>query len=91
MISRQSALELAQQAFLFLAEDPDTFGSFMAASGLDVTTLRDQLGRPEFAESVLDFLLQSDSQVLAFAQSCGVPAQSILQAQAVLAGFVAAD
>lgn len=91
MISRQAALDLAQQAFLFLADDPETLAGFLGASGLDAGQLRDQIGRAEFGESVLDFLLQSDQQVLAFAQVCGVPAQQVLQAQAVLSQRVGSD
>ncbi|MTH77477.1 DUF3572 domain-containing protein [Paracoccus aestuariivivens] len=80
------ARAIADAGFSHIAGDSDLVAAFMAQSGTDVAGLTAMAGRPEFAQFVLDFLLEQDQRVLAFAQSAGLAPQRVVMARAVLGG-----
>ena len=85
-MQRNFAETLAIQALGWIAARDDLFEAFLAASGAAVTDLRAGAADPAFLAAVLDFLLQSDEVVLAFAADVGVAPEAAMQAAAVLAG-----
>ncbi|MNP81170.1 hypothetical protein D3C76_1794590 [compost metagenome] len=60
--------------------------AFLGQSGTDATGLRAMASRPEFAQFVLDFLLEQDQRVLDFAAASGLQPQRVVMARAVLGG-----
>ncbi|MDO5622063.1 MAG: DUF3572 family protein [Paracoccus sp. (in: a-proteobacteria)] len=88
MMTQAAARDLAEQAFLYLTEDPDSLVGFMAASGLAPSELRNALQQPGFHESVLDFLMLSDSQAEGFLHQQSLPADALRAAHAALSGGV---
>lgn len=77
---------IADAGFAHIAADPDLAGALLAQSGSDVAGLRAMAARPEFAQFVLDFLLEDDGRVLGFAQAAGIQPQRVVMARAVLGG-----
>lgn len=77
---------LALRALGWLAADDELFQSFLTASGLTVTELRERASEPGVLVSVLDFLLMSDDWVLGFAAEAGVAPQEPMTARQILAG-----
>jgi hypothetical protein len=85
-MNRNSAETLAIQALGWIAARDDLFAAFLGASGAAVADLRARAADPVFLAAVLDFLMQSDEVVLAFAAETGVAPEAAMQAAAVLAG-----
>ncbi|PKP69310.1 MAG: DUF3572 domain-containing protein [Alphaproteobacteria bacterium HGW-Alphaproteobacteria-4] len=85
-MNRNSAETVGIQALGWLAAQDDLFMAFLAASGASVAELRVRAADPEFLAAVLDFLLQDDAQVLAFAEASGLAPEAALHAAAVLSG-----
>jgi hypothetical protein len=85
-MTRDQAEMLALQALGHLASDPDLLGAFMAATGADPAALRAGARDPAFLGAVLDFLLQEDARVLAFAAVAGIAPTLPAQARAALPG-----
>lgn len=87
----EQAAELGQRALIFLAGEPDALGGFLAASGADASELRARAADPEFLGFVLDYLLQSDALVLAFAQDARMAPELVARARGALPGGYAPD
>ena len=73
-----AAIDIGQDALLWLTTDPERIGAFLGASGADPAALSGLAADPQFLGFVLDFLLASDESVLAFAawQHAGLMASS---------------
>ncbi len=85
------AVELAQDALIWLAERPEPLAAFLAASGSDVADLRRRAADPEFLGFLLDFILSNDAHVRDFAACCGCPPEDPMRARAALPGGMAPD
>ena len=85
-MKQEQAIELGQRALIWLAGEPDALGAFLAASGAGPADLRARAADPEFLGFLLDFLLQSDALVLAFARDAGAPPDLPARARAALPG-----
>jgi Protein of unknown function (DUF3572) len=79
--------DIALKYMVFLASQPEKLEAFCTQSGLTETDLRGRIGEPEFHGFLLDFLLQDESELLAFAAEHGLPPESILVARSKLPGF----
>ncbi|MDK9694850.1 MAG: DUF3572 domain-containing protein [Siculibacillus sp.] len=66
--SREDAEALAVDALTFLAEDPETLGRFLGATGLGPETLRAAAGEPGFLAAVLEHLMGDETLLLVFAE-----------------------
>lgn len=82
----REAREIADAGFVHIAADAELIGALLAQSGSDVAGLRAMAQRPEFAQFVLDFLLEYDQRVLDFAADAGISPQRVQMARAVLGG-----
>ena len=81
-----AAIDIGQDALLWLTTDPERIGAFLGASGADPAALSGLAADPQFLGFVLDFLLASDESVLAFAASAGLPPEAVARARAILPG-----
>lgn len=82
----EAAIDLAQDALLWLAGEPEALADFLARTGADPGELRARAADPEFLGSVLDHLLASDAAVIAFAAASGIPPERPAAARAALPG-----
>jgi hypothetical protein len=64
----ENAEILALQGLGWLAGDEDAMERFLAASGIDGTSLREAAGTPEMAVAVCDFLLANEDLLLRFCE-----------------------
>ncbi len=78
---------IAMKLLTFIAADSDLLGRFMSLSGLGPDDLRRGLNDPAFQAGVLDFALEDESLLLAFAANEGLNPVAIVQARAKLPGF----
>lgn len=65
--SKIDAERIAIDAIAFLAGQPEALGRFLTLSGIDPTNLRQNAADPAFLGGILDFLLQDEPLLLAFA------------------------
>lgn len=70
----------------YLASDSDRLMRFCESSGLGQRDLQERLPDPDFQAFLLDFLLQDESELLAFAGECNLRPESIMRARAALPG-----
>lgn len=89
-MDRNSAETVGIRALGWLAAQDDLFAAFLAASGAAVAEVRARAGDPAFLAAVLDFLLQNDEYVLAFADAAALAPEVPMQAAAALAGSAGA-
>lgn len=71
-MNRDTAETIAFQAMQFVASDEDRLGRFLALSGVGPDALRTRLGEPTFQIGLLDFLLNYEPDLLAFAEHAGI-------------------
>jgi hypothetical protein len=81
--------DIALKYMLYLASDSDKLGQFCAQSGLDGNDLKARLTDPAFQGFLLDYLLQDEAELLAFAAENQMKPESIMIARAKLPGFAA--
>ena len=79
--------DLALRAFSHVAADPELAAALLSAAGASPADLRAMARRPEFATFILDFLLESDERVLAFAAAEGIPPEAVQRARMRLEHF----
>lgn len=85
-MSRENALALALEALAWIVADNAERPRFMDEAGLQPIDLHHGARDPAFLEAVLDYLLQQDVRVRAFAMAGGHPPTAVAEARAVLAG-----
>ena len=71
----------------YLASDQEKLERFCNLSGMGADDLKSRLLEPAFQGFLLDFLLQDESELLAFAAEQGLKPETILRARAKLPGF----
>lgn len=76
----------ALRALAWVVSDQDRAMRFLALTGCDAETLRRRAGEMETLGAVLDFLLEDEAALLAFADQVGLPAQSVALSRAALPG-----
>ena len=82
----EQAREIATDAVIWLAGEPEVLAGFVAASGVAPGAIARQGSDPEFLAAVLDWLLGSDASVLAFAAATGHRPEDPARARALLPG-----
>jgi hypothetical protein len=85
-VTAAQAEELALQALLHLASEPERFGRFAALTGLDPASARAAAGEPGFLAGVLGFLLQDESELVAFAEAANIAPVRVPLAYRVIPG-----
>ena len=84
--TKEAAESLAIQALAFLAEEPERFSAFMAATGLAPDSLRESANQPHFLLGVLEHMLSDESLLVAFADSAGINPAEIARARGAMGG-----
>jgi Protein of unknown function (DUF3572) len=74
------AESLAIEALVFLAQDQERLSRFLAITGLEGQDLRAAAGQPGFLASVLDYLAQDESLLLAFAAEKHLKPEAVMRA-----------
>jgi hypothetical protein len=85
-MKEQSAVEIAQDALLWLASNPEAFGGFLGVSGAGPGDVSEGRNDPEFLGFVLDYLLMSDEMVLDFSAHASIEPTLPAAARAALPG-----
>ncbi len=85
-LSPASAEVTALQALAWVVTDQDRAMRFLALTGCDSETLRQRAGEADVLGAVLDFLLDDEASLLAFADEVDLPAQSVALARFALPG-----
>jgi len=67
-MSFDEAERLAVAALTFVAEDAETLGRFLSATGLGPETLRAAAAEPGFLAAVLEFVMGDEALLLVFAE-----------------------
>lgn len=82
---RDAADHVAIAALGYLASDPQTIDRFLSLTGLNLSDLREAAASPGFLAAVLDFMLEDESLLLAFAADQGLTPDRVVRARARLA------
>lgn len=81
------ATAIALQGLTYLASDPETFGEFLAQSGIGPHDLRERMMDPELHGGILDTLMEcGDDTLLAFCGENNLTPQDVMHARALLPG-----
>ena len=83
---RKAAEMLAIQALGFIAEQPQSLGRFLEASGIAPEQIRTAAREPGFLAGVLGHMLGDEKLLIAFAQSAGIDATEVARAAHALGG-----
>lgn len=83
---REDAVELAIKCLVFIGEDTDRLGRFLAQSGVGPEKIRESANDPAFLGGVLDFILLEDSSVLEFADWAEIDPAALARARYYLPG-----
>lgn len=85
-MKRDRAEGIGQDALIYLAGRPELLEACLWQSGLEASDLHARAREPDFLGFVLDFLLQSDEWVQAFAADAGMRPEEVAVARATLEG-----
>jgi Protein of unknown function (DUF3572) len=65
---QEEAQGLAISMLGYIAEEPETLGRFLAATGLGPANLRTAASEPQFLAAVLEYVLSDESLLLAYTE-----------------------
>jgi hypothetical protein len=77
---------IALKALAYLAGDEDTLNQFLAVTGMAVADLKAGAGDRGFLAGILDYFLQDEALLLAFAASEELAPETIVRARQHLPG-----
>lgn len=83
---RDWAETVALQALGWIVADPERLAAFLGATGAAPGDLARGARDPAFLGAVMDVLLQSDADVLAFCAEAGLPPDRVAAVRAALPG-----
>jgi hypothetical protein len=90
-ISKESGENLAIQALGFLAQEPERFDGFLAATGIGPDMIRRAAADPAFLAGVLDHVVSDEALLLAVAEHAGVKPEAVMRAHVQLSGSYERD
>lgn len=85
-VNEQEAAELARQVLIFLANDPDRIGRFLAVTGVGPVEIRERVSDLTFLGGVLDYLLSDEPLLMAFVEGADIPPEQPAQWRQSLPG-----
>lgn len=85
-LSPEDAETTALNALGFLADSPRALETFMAQSGVDVTTLRARAAESDFLVAVLDFLMANEELLVDFCETRRIDPKAVQMAVHILGG-----
>lgn len=88
ILSRDAAETLALQALGHIAADPAALDRLLALTGLEPEQLRSRAADPAVLAGVLDYLLGSEADLLAFCSAAGIDPALPAKARRLLPGYM---
>jgi hypothetical protein len=82
----ENAETIALQALAWLASEEDHLARFMGLAGLSVDELRARASEPAFLGGVLDFVLENEALLVAFAQAAELKPEAVARVRRQLPG-----
>lgn len=82
----EAAEYLAIQALTFISSDPETFGAFLATTGIGPGDIRAAAAEPRFLAGVLEYLAGNEKLLIAFSESAEVDPVTVMFALEALGG-----
>ena len=76
-MSEENAHDLAARALIFIAQEPDRIGRFLAQSGVGPSEIRTRTRDPAFLGGVLDHLLSDEPLLLDFTDWAEIDAADV--------------
>ena len=86
MKNLENTLSLARDALIYLSQDADRIGRFLAVTGVGPVEIRERVEDPTFLAGVLDFILADDAMVVDFAETADIPPEEPARARRLLPG-----
>ncbi len=83
----QASSDIALLYMAYLASNDEKLGQFCNLSGIGQSELRERLLEPAFQAFLLDFLLQDEPELIAFATEHQLKPEAIMIARSKLPGF----
>ncbi|MBS9476616.1 DUF3572 domain-containing protein [Ancylobacter radicis] len=83
--SQTAAREVSLGALGYLAGDPERIGPFLAESGLSPVDLRGVAGSNAFHVALLDYLINRQDMLIAYAEGAGIEPGHVVAAREILA------
>ena len=84
--ARVDAESIGLSALVFLTEDGERLGRFLASTGISPAELKATAGSPKGQAGVLDYLLSDESLLMVFAAEAGIDPGAIAPAREALVG-----
>jgi Protein of unknown function (DUF3572) len=78
---------IALSLLVFMSGVPEELSQFLNASGLAQHDLPELATQPDFQAGLLDYALQNESLLLAFASHAGLHPTTLMKARSQLPGF----
>lgn len=82
--TQQAAREVSLGALGFLAADPERIGPFLAESGLSPADLRGIAGSTAFHVALLDYLINRQDLLIAYAEGAQIDPGHVVAAREIL-------
>ncbi len=82
--TQQAAREVSLGALGFLAADPERIGPFLAESGLSPADLRGIAGSTAFHVALLDYLINRQDLLIAYAENSRIDPGHVVAAREIL-------
>ena len=86
-IHAQNPEHIATEALSYIAQEPALLDRFLALSGIAGSEIRRAAAEAGFLAGVLDFLLGSEQDLVAFATHAGIAPEAVVAAREQLAGW----
>jgi hypothetical protein len=83
-MDRAGAESLAVEALGFLSGSPERLVRFLETTGMRPDTLRAAAQAPGFLAGLMDYVVQDEALLLAFAEEAGVKPEGVMQARHLL-------
>jgi hypothetical protein len=83
-MDRAGAESLAVAALSFLSGSPERLVRFLEATGMRPDTLRAAAQEPGFLAGLMDYIVQDEELLLAFAAEAGPTPEAVMQARRLL-------
>lgn len=80
VLNQSDAENLAIEALVFLAQQPDLMNRFLSLTGIEVSSIREAAGEPAFLTGVLQFYLAHEPTLMQFCEATGNKPESMNQA-----------
>lgn len=86
----ENARSLAGRALVYIAQEPDRIGQFLAMTGIGPAEIRSRAQDPAFLAGILDYLLSDEALLIDFAEWAEIDASSVGRSRQFLPGGEAA-